>query len=83
MGCTLFASITGSFDVSVTNLLQSDYTITYIDPNYHWTQALEASITGSLDASINPVLEASISQSLQASTVIVLNAKYCNRVIAV
>ena len=78
MGCNLFASITGSFDVSVNNLLQSDYTITYIDPNYHWTQALEASITGSLNASINPVLEASITQNLQASTVIVLRAKYCN-----
>ena len=71
-GLYSFASITGSFDVSVTNLLQSDYTITYIDPNYHWTQNLQATITGSLDASINPVLEASISQSLQASTVIVL-----------
>ena len=82
MGCNLFASITGSFDVSVNNLLQSDYTITYIDPNYHWTQALEASITGSLNASINPVLEASITQNLQASTVIVLRAKYCNRVIS-
>tara|TARA_R110000787_G_scaffold59824_1_gene135649 strand:+ start:808 stop:1059 length:252 start_codon:yes stop_codon:yes gene_type:complete len=83
MGCNLFASITGSFDVSVNNLLQSDYTITYIDPNYHWTQALEASITGSLNASINPVLEASITQNLQASTVIVLRAKYCNRIVAV
>jgi hypothetical protein len=82
MGCNLFASITGSFDVSVNNLLQSDYTITYIDPNYHWTQALEASITGSLNASINPVLEASITQNLQASTVIVLRAKYCNRVVS-
>ncbi len=83
MGCTLFASTSGSFDVSIDNLLQSDYTVTYIDPNYHWTQALEASITGSLDASINPVLEASITQNLQASTIIVLNAKYCNRVVAV
>ncbi len=83
MACNLLASVTGSFDVSVSNLLQSDYTITYIHPNYHWTQALEASITGSLDASINPVLEASITQNLQASTIIVLNAKYCNRVVAV
>ena len=83
MACTLFASISGSFDVSIDNLLQSDYTVTYIDPDYHWTQALEASITGSLDASINPVLEASITQNLQASTVIVLRAKYCNRVVAV
>jgi hypothetical protein len=83
MACTLFASITGSFDVSVTNLLQSDYNLIYIDPNYHWTQNLQASITGSLDASINPVLEASITQNLQASTLITLKAKYCNRVVAV
>jgi hypothetical protein len=83
MACTLFASIHGTFDVSVTNLLQSDYGTSLINSTYHWTQALEASITGSLDASINPILEASITQNLQASTVIVLNAKYCNRVIAV
>lgn len=82
MACNLLASVTGSLDASITNLLQSDYNLIYIHPNYNWTQNLQASVTGSLNASINPTLEASVSQSLEASTLIVLRAKYCNRIVA-
>jgi len=82
MACNLLASVTGSLNASITNLLQSDYNLIYIDPNFNWAQNLQASVTGSLNASINPTLEASVSQSLDASTLIVLRAKYCNRIVA-